>query len=296
MPWYATHGRHALPWRATRDPYAILVSEVMLQQTQVERVLPYYRRWLERWPTVASLAGAGPSDAIREWAGLGYNRRALNLHRLAIVVCETHGGQIPSEVALLRTLPGVGAYTASAVASFAFDQAVPVADTNISRVVARVILGCASQKEVQGRELAAATAALLPTSGIRDHNLALMDLGATVCSARAPRCDACPLGRLCAWREAGFPKPVRPAVPAAERFEHTARFARGRIVDALRAEPELPEFTLKALLPERHAARLATYLAGLEREGLIERLDTGAWALPGTDSAQGSSSMASPKL
>ncbi|MGH2634199.1 MAG: A/G-specific adenine glycosylase [Tepidiformaceae bacterium] len=287
MAWYTANGRHELPWRLTRDPYAVLVSEVMLQQTQVDRVLPYYRRWLERWPTVEALAAATPGDVIREWAGLGYNRRALSLQRLAVEVSTHFGGAIPDDFAALRTLPGVGPYTAAAVASFAFEQSVPVADTNIARAVARVGLGVASQKLAAPLALLAETAAWLPAAGVRDHNLALMDLGAIVCRARAPSCDACPLAEVCRWRGAGFPAADAPLVRAAAPFEHTARFARGRIVDALRAGPVLTEFELAALLPERHAAQLAGYLAALERDGLIARAADGVWALPGDEHGSG---------
>ena len=299
MAWYRDHGRHSLPWRLTRDPYAVLVSEIMLQQTQVDRVVPYYLRWLERWPTVEALARANPAELLREWGGLGYNRRALNLHRMAVTVCESSGARIPDDVTLLKALPGVGPYTAAAVASFAFGNTVAVADTNISRLVARLRLGVPGQKQAAPRELAASIAALLPASGARDHNLALMDLGAMVCTARRPQCDACPLARACAWRMAGFPPGATAAAPPPrERFEQTARFARGRIVDALRVRPQLEDAQLRNLLPGRHAERLDEYLAGLEHDGLIERSADAprAWTLPSAHRDHGRSSIASPKL
>ena len=283
----------------TRDPYAVLVSEVMLQQTQVDRVLPYYLRWMERWPTVAVLAGASAADVLREWGGLGYNRRGLHLHRMAVRICETYGGTIPIDVAALMALPGIGPYTASAVASFAFDQPVPVSDTNIARVVARTRLGVPGHKDATPRQLATATTALLPASNARDHNLALMDFGAMVCTARRPQCDVCPLAGICSWRMAGSPasSPTAASIPR-ERFEHTARFARGRIVDALRVRRVIEEPDLRAMLPERHGARLGEYLAALERDGLIERSHDApsAWTLPGTGTHHGNSSIASPKL
>ncbi len=170
LAWYARNGRD-LPWRRTRDPYAILVSEVMLQQTQVGRVVPRYLAWLERWPTVEALAAAAPADAIREWQGLGYNRRALNLHRAATRIA-TDGW--PSD---LIQLPGVGAYTAAAIRRFAFEEDVLPADVNVGRVLRRT-----------GASFSAASA----------H--ALMDLGATVCIARIPRCEACPLAEECPSR------------------------------------------------------------------------------------------------
>jgi A/G-specific adenine glycosylase len=170
VAWFARNGRD-LPWRRTRDPYAILVSEVMLQQTQVERVVPRYLAWLERWPTVESLAASAPADAIREWQGLGYNRRALNLHRAA---CEIAANGWPGE---LTALPGVGRYTAAAIRRFAFDEEVLPVDVNVDRVLRRT-----------GATFSAAAA----------H--ALMDLGATVCIARVPRCQACPLAADCPSR------------------------------------------------------------------------------------------------
>ena len=170
LEWYEVHGRD-LPWRRTRDPYAILVSEVMLQQTQVERVIPRYQAWLERWPTAESLAAAPPGDAIREWQGLGYNRRALNLHRAATQIAS---GGWPDD---LTELPGVGAYTAAAIRRFAFEEDVLPVDVNVARVVRRT-----------GGSFTGAAA----------H--ALMDLGATICLARIPRCGACPLATECPSR------------------------------------------------------------------------------------------------
>ena len=274
MAWYGTHGRHELPWRLTRDPYAVLVSEVMLQQTQVSRVLPYYAEWMERWPTFGTLSEASPAEVIRAWRGLGYNRRGLNLHRLAQIVAAEHGGKLPRDPRELRRLPGIGPYTASAITSFALELPASVADTNIARVVTRASLGAASQKDVSPRTLDSALAKLLPDGNSRDHNLALMDLGATVCGARTPDCGSCPVSRHCAWLAAGRPtsSAVRAPMP---KFETTARFARGRIIDALRESPAL-ETELAAVLPARHAARVATYLAGLERDGLVAR-DDAAW-------------------
>lgn len=280
--WYTANGRHSLPWRATRDPYAVLVSEVMLQQTQVERVIPHYTAWLERWPNFAALAAASPAAVITAWSGLGYNRRARALHAAARAVVERHGGRLPAEIARLRALPGIGPYTAAAVCSFAFDQPVPVVDTNIARVLARACLGAPATASVRPRATHAAAAALLPPSSAREHNLALMDLGATVCTARDPRCSACPLARSCAWLQLGCPPPGSAPRRPAPRFETTARYARGRIIERLRAGPAAFA-ELAAMLPPAHRPRLADYLAALERDGLIETLPGGeAWALPGT--------------
>ncbi|MEO9254071.1 MAG: A/G-specific adenine glycosylase [Tepidiformaceae bacterium] len=286
MRWYRANGRHDLSWRLTRDPYAVLVSEVMLQQTQVDRVLPYFERWMGLWPTLGALAEASAAKVIREWAGLGYNRRALGLQRLAQTVSA-----LPVDLAELRTLPGIGPYTASAIACFARGERVVVADTNIARVVARVELGAPDAKAVPVQAVMAAAEALLPRRDARAHNLALMDLGAMVCTARSPKCERCPVRALCAWRASGYPVVER--VPrSAERFEESARYARGRIVDALRLRP-MAGNELSLLLPAAHRERLRVYLAALERDGMIERLDGEVWALPGD---QGRTSMASPKL
>jgi len=275
--WYAERGRHALPWRRTRDAWAVFVSEVMLQQTQVDRVRPYWERWMARWPTVAELAAEPAAEAIREWAGLGYNRRALHLHRAAQAVVERYEGRFPVEERAIRALPGAGEYTAAAVACFAGGARTVVADTNIARVLARTALGVASPREASAGAVRGAGEALLPAVDARDHNLALMDLGAMVCTPKAPECDACPLGAACAWPAAGYPAGVTPP-KTAPRFETTARFARGRIIDALRTGPR-PEHELGEGLPPAHAAKLHAYLAALEKEGLVARVGD-AWALP----------------
>jgi len=278
LRWYAANGRHALPWRLTRDPYAVLVSEVMLQQTQVERVIPYYAGWLQRWPGFPALASAPPAEVIRAWRGLGYNRRAVNLHRLAATVQREHGGLLPADPATLLALPGIGPYTAAAVRSFAGNERVAVLDTNIARLLARVVAGVATQREVPPRAVRTIAESLLPTSNARDHNLALMDFGAMVCTARAPRCQACPVAATCAWRAAGYP-PGAPATRPAVAFEDTARFARGRIIDALRAGPATVD-VLASMLPAYHAGRIETYLAALERDALAVRTAGTMWALP----------------
>jgi A/G-specific adenine glycosylase len=279
--WYRAHGRHDLPWRQTRDPYAVLVSEVMLQQTQVSRVLLYYERWISRWPDVASLAAAAPAEVIRAWSGLGYNRRALHLHRTALAVAGDRG-DFPEGIGQLEKLPGIGRYTAGAVACFANGQRTTVTDTNISRVLARVVMGMAAPKDATAAELSAAAEALLPARGARDHNLALMDLGALVCTARSPACDACPVSRSCAWRAASKPITVVLAVKR-ERFEATSRFARGRLIEALRGTPALSENQLAGILPPAHRVQTAVYLAALERDGMVQRFG-GGWSLPRQES------------
>lgn len=236
LDWFAESARD-LPWRRTRDPYAILVSEIMLQQTQVDRVLPYYERFLARFPTVQELAAAPTAEVIRLWAGLGYNRRAVNLQRAAQAVCKDYGGSFPRDVAELRKLPGVGAYTAGAIAAFAFEDDVAFLDTNMRRVVERVEFGPRSHTE---REVAAAAEVLLPHGRSWTWNQALIEFGALQCTARKPACVICPLQQDCE----AFPsiqseiaaKQRRPRRPS-EAFETTSRYFRGRVVDALRTLP-----------------------------------------------------------
>ncbi len=276
--WYRAHGRHDLPWRLTRDPYAVLVSEVMLQQTQVERVRPRYEAWLERWPTAASLAEAPAAAVIREWSGLGYNRRAVNLQRAAREGLERFG-RIPLDETKLLSLPGVGPYTAAAVACFAGGRRTAALDTNVARVVGRALLGQARVRAPYGKEVQETAEAWLPARGARAHQLAVMDLGATVCRASSPDCGACPLAGGCAWLAAGRPAP-REAVPRGEAapFEGTARFARGRIVAMLAEGPPLNAEAVAARLPEEHREACEHYLEALARDGIVA-LREGRWGL-----------------
>jgi len=276
--WYRVNGRHGLPWRLTRDPYAVLVSEVMLQQTQVERVRTRYEAWLERWPTAASLAQAPAAAVIREWSGLGYNRRAVNLQRAAREALDRFG-RIPLDEAKLRSLPGVGPYTAAAVACFAGGRRTPALDTNVARVVARALLGQAGARAPYGGDLREAAEAWLPQRGARAHQLAVMDLGATVCRAASPDCDACPLAKGCAWLAAGRPTP-RIAAPRGETtpFEATPRFARGRIVAMLAEGSPLTAEAIAERLPEEHRAACGRYLEALARDGIVAERE-GRWGL-----------------
>ncbi|MDQ3722446.1 MAG: A/G-specific adenine glycosylase [Actinomycetota bacterium] len=255
LAWYDAEGRD-LPWRRTHDPYAILVSEFMAQQTQIARVLEHYERWITRWPTAQALAAATSAEVLAEWVGLGHNQRALRL-RAACATVARDGW--PRDSSGLRTLPGVGPYTAAAVASFAFGERVAAVDTNVRRVAAR---------------LRADPAALLPEARHVDWNQAAMELGARVCRARSPRCEDCPAAPWCPSR--GRVKPAsrapRTAGPPGPRFEETDRWARGRIVAALAAGDGLPA----RIAPER----LERVLVGLERDGLVERDGTGV-GLPG---------------
>lgn len=198
--WYARHGRD-LPWRSSRDPYRILVSELMLQQTQVSRVLGFYDRFLARFPTLDAVARARPTEVREAWRGLGYYARARNLHRLARVVAVPDGnGRMPDEPDALRRLPGIGAYTAGAVASFAYERRAALVDTNVARVLRRVFAPRLEARTAKGRRILwDLAAALLPRTGKAtwSHNQALMELGALVCTARVMRCDQCPVRRYC---------------------------------------------------------------------------------------------------
>jgi A/G-specific adenine glycosylase len=255
LGWYELVGR-PLPWRFTRDPYALLVSEVMLQQTQALRVVPYYERWLARFPDAGVLADAPVRDVLSLWSGLGYNRRALALQNAARVVASDGW---PSD---LTALPGVGPYTAAAVASFAWDAQVAAVDTNVRRVLER------RDGVVRGpREVAARAASLLPAGRAATFNQAMMELGATVCRPRAPLCGSCPVSVGCHG-----PLPVVPrAKPGARvRFEDTDRWARGRVLAALLAGQE----------PPVEGDRRERALAGLERDGLVVRGADGSATLP----------------
>jgi A/G-specific adenine glycosylase len=212
LRWFRRHGRD-LPWRRTRDPYHVLVSEFMLQQTQVSRVEAYYDRFLRQYPTVQALAGAEPAMVRESWAGLGYYRRAANLHRLARTVVEEHAGVIPAELELLRRLPGVGRYTAGAVASFAYERATPAIDTNVARVIRRAFHPRLAGRGAE-RRLWETGAALVPRrrgNAAWAFNQAIMELGALVCTARVARCEECPVRGVC--RTGGRTRAAPPRTP-----------------------------------------------------------------------------------
>lgn len=257
LRWYARHGRD-LPWRRTSDPYAVFVSEVMLQQTQVARVLPKYRAFLDRFPSLGALARASLGDVLRVWSGLGYNRRARDLHRIARRLAP---GGLPRGALELRALPGVGPYTAAAIACFAHGDHVPLADTNIRRVLGRVFLG----RTASEREALALDAAQMPRRAAGRWHHALMDIGATLCTRRRPRCPRCPLRETCRARGRLRPEPPRRQTA----FATSDRRVRGRILAALLAAP--PGLTLAAL-ERRVGDRRARLLAHrLVEEGLVER-------------------------
>lgn len=280
LAWFEAN-RRDLPWRHTRDPYRILVSEVMLQQTQVDRVIPYYERFLQTLPTVQSLAGAPTSAVITMWAGLGYNRRAVNLQRTAQAVVERFDGVFPRDPGQLLELPGIGPYTAGAIACFAYEEPVAFLDTNMKRVIHRLVSGPDLPKPtLTDRELLAFAEALVPPDDAWRWNQLLIEFGALQCTARKPACVICPLQTECA----AFPaiQSVIANLPAGTRkkneapFEGSNRYFRGRLVDSLRtAEGE--GIALSALGPlvradytPEHVEWLRQLVRDLERDGLAK--------------------------
>jgi len=276
LDWFAANARD-LPWRRTRDPYAILVSEVMLQQTQVDRVLPYYTRFLERFPTVHDLADAPTSEVIRIWSGLGYNRRAVNLQRAAIVVVNELEGRFPDDPVELKKLPGIGSYTAGAISAFAHERDVAFLDTNMRRVISRVIFESESVPEPEALEVANA---LVPPGRGWAWNQALIEFGALQCTARRPACIVCPLRETCAafptmQATLGRKRSLVRKTPVP--FENTTRYYRGRIVETLRALPEhdptgIALTELGSIVQEGFAEENIPWLRGivegLQRDGL----------------------------
>jgi len=199
LAWYRAHGRD-LPWRRTDDPYHILVSEVMLQQTQVDRVLPKYHEWLDKYPSLEALASADEEDVTAAWRPLGYNIRPRRLHAIARESVTRYGGRLPSDEKPLLSFKGIGAYTAGAIRSFAFGQRAAILDTNVARVLFRVFIGRGEPKShAMHKHLWTVSEVLVPRKDVFDFNQALMDFGATVCTARLPKCDACPMSRACSW-------------------------------------------------------------------------------------------------
>ncbi|GGL01953.1 A/G-specific adenine glycosylase [Salinibacterium xinjiangense] len=279
--WFVENQRD-LPWRREGfGAWGILVSEVMLQQTPVVRVIPRLEQWLERWPTPAALAASPPGEAVRAWDRLGYPRRALRLHAAATAITEVHGGVVPSDVAQLLELPGIGDYTARAVAAFAFGLRHPVVDTNVRRVVARAILGQGEAAPASTRRDLAAMEALLPHDepAAKVFNAGMMELGALVCTARAPRCGDCPLAGSCAWRAAGYPEYDGPRSAVQAKFEGSDRQVRGLVMAELRAS-DIPvtRAEIERLWPD--ATQLARALASLETDGLVVADDSDAYLLP----------------
>jgi A/G-specific adenine glycosylase len=281
LRWYATHARD-LPWRRPGvSAWSVLVSEIMLQQTPVSRVLPAYAAWLARWPTPEALAAATPGDAVRQWGRLGYPRRALRLHATALILAERHGGTVPASVDELAGLPGVGSYTAAAVASFAFGQRHAVLDTNVRRVLARLMRGEAfPPRSSSATEVRLATS-LLPAEPRRAArwSVAIMELGALICTSARPDCASCPVSRQCAWRTAGWPETAG-ARPPTQRYAGTDRQCRGRLLAVLRdATGPVPAVRLDSVWPDRTQRERA--LRALIADGLAAPLPDGQFALPG---------------
>jgi A/G-specific adenine glycosylase len=278
--WFDSHARD-LPWRKPgTSAWAVLVSEVMLQQTPVSRVLPAYEAWLGRWPSPGDLAADSPGDAVRMWGKLGYPGRALRLHRCALTLVELHDGEVPDQLDDLLALPGVGDYTARAVLAFAFVRRAPVIDTNVRRVLARAVSGRGLAGPPSGVRDLAAMEALLPAedSAAAQFCAAVMELGALVCTATSPSCGSCPISTSCAWRLAGSPAYDGP-VPRPQRFAGTDRQVRGLLMDVLRAS-EGPvsqgDLTIEwPDVPQRQRAQDA-----LVADGLVTALGDGCFALP----------------
>ncbi|MFW6074119.1 MAG: A/G-specific adenine glycosylase [Chloroflexota bacterium] len=290
IDWYRINGRD-LPWRRTRDPYEIMVSEIMLQQTQVERVIPKYTAFLDQFPTLQDLANAPTSSVIQAWAGLGYNRRALNLQRACRAIVDEHGGAVPRHFDDLVNLPGIGPYTAGAILCFAFEEDVGFVDTNIRRVLHRFHFGPEFGENARPpREFDRLAAEAVPKGRGYDWNQALIELGALVCRARVALCDECPLAQWCAARpDVARALDARSSGPrrTEPKFETTNRYLRGRIVDLLRhSESGMRCGEIAAGIdPAPDPQRLTRQLNALVGEGLVERVNRVAEHAPAYDSS-----------
>lgn len=280
VEWYGS-ARRDLPWRAAGvSAWQILVSEFMLQQTPVARVAPIWVDWVRRWPTPSATAAAGSADVLRAWGKLGYPRRAKRLHECAVVIAGEHADEVPDDVDTLLGLPGVGAYTARAVACFAYGRRVPVVDTNVRRVVARAVHGLADAANPSATRDHADVEALLPDDETApEFSAALMELGATVCTARSPKCALCPLV-FCAWRAAGYPSGDAP-VRAVQRFAGTDRQVRGKLMDVLRTSPAPVQRQLLDVVWLSDTAQRDRALDSLLVDGLVEQTADGRFALAG---------------
>jgi len=278
VAWGARHLRD-LPWRKTRDPWAVLVSEVMAQQTQVDRVIPYYEAFPGRFPHPTACATAPTSAVLYLWSGLGYNKRAVNLHRCARAIVADHGGRVPDNLDALLALPGIGPYTARAVLAFAFEQPVGVVDTNVGRVLARW-----AGRPLQPKEAQLLADDLVPPRRRWLWNQAVMELGATVCARRSPDCSTCPVAKGCAWSRVGQAAPD-PADGSAgvgtgqSRFAGSDRQGRGRLVAALRNSPVAREALADVMGWPDDPARAERVARGVVADGLAERRG-GVWSLP----------------
>ncbi len=280
LRWYDREQRD-LPWRRPGvTPWQVLVSEFMLQQTPVARVEPVWLDWVARWPTASATAAASAADVLRAWGKLGYPRRAKRLHECARVIAREHDDIVPSDVETLLSLPGIGAYTARAVACFAYRQRVPVVDTNVRRVVARAVHGRADAAASSSPRDLADVDVLLPKGAAAPRfSVALMELGATVCTARAPRCGICPLSE-CTWRSAGFP-PATGSVRRVQRYAGTDRQVRGRLLDVLRDNNSPVTRTELDVAWLSDPAQRDRALDSLLVDGLVEQTADGRFALAG---------------
>lgn len=273
LAWFDSHAR-ALPWRGPNIPaWHILISEVMLQQTPVSRVLDPYQVWVRRWPTPAALATDSPGQAVRAWGRLGYPRRALRLHGSAVAICARHDGLVPTDLQALLALPGVGEYTARAVAAFAFGQRTAVVDTNVHRVLARAVRGTDSQGPVRAADRDE-LAALLPHHQAPTFCAALMELGALICTSVNPDCVQCPLRAGCAWRAAGYTPSVRRR--RAQPWHGTDRQLRGRIMELLRQRENpasVAELRTALAIDAALTAQFDRCITGLRSDGLLVGVD-----------------------
>jgi A/G-specific adenine glycosylase len=280
LSWYAENARD-LPWREpSASPWSILVSELMLQQTPVARVLPVWRAWMDRWPEPADLAAEPSGEAVRAWGRLGYPRRALRLHACAVAITERHGGEVPDDHDTLLALPGVGAYTAAAVASFAFRQRHAVLDTNVRRVLARLKTGVEYPPKSTTRAETKLAESLLPEDPetAATWAVAVMELGALVCTARSPRCADCPVVDRCAWYLDGRP-PYDGPPRRGQTYAGTDRQCRGRLLAVLReADGPVEKAALDVVWSD--AVQRERALDGLVADGLVDPLDDGRYALP----------------
>ncbi|MGH3096712.1 MAG: A/G-specific adenine glycosylase [Streptosporangiales bacterium] len=279
LSWYETHARD-LPWRRPgTSAWAVLVSEIMLQQTPVTRVLPAFESWLARWPTPGALAAEEPGEAVRAWARLGYPRRALRLHAAAQAIAARHRGRVPSAYEDLIALPGVGEYTAAAVASFAYQRRHVVLDTNVRRLLARAVAGEAAAYATPTTAERERAGRLVPADGPTAARWAVasMELGALVCTSRTPQCASCPLRRSCAWRRAGYPPATRQ--PRRQRYDGTDRQARGRLLAVLR-HSTAPVSAGELAATWNDEVQRQRALDGLVADGLVEPLSGDRYRLP----------------
>ena len=285
LDWYAAAARD-LPWRGGSTPWGVFVSEIMLQQTPVMRVEPVWREWMGRWPSPSHLAAEAPGEAVRAWGRLGYPRRALRLHAAATAMRDEHDGRVPDTEEALRSLPGVGVYTAAAVAAFAFGERTTVVDTNIRRVLARAVSAQQHAAPALTRAEYDLASVLVPhdDEDAATWNVAIMELGALVCTARSPRCGTCPIADLCAWQQAGQPAYDGPP-RRGQAWHGTDRQVRGALLAVLRESTgAVTRRQLAAAVPDD--VQRERCLDGLVADGLVEPLARGRFQLPGADAGE----------